>query len=45
MLIKKDRTILFYENMILDLTDYKHPGGQNFFTENIGKDVKTLFDN
>jgi cytochrome b involved in lipid metabolism len=43
-LIKKDRIILIYDNQVLDMTGYKHPGGDNFFQDNIKKDIKQLFD-
>lgn len=28
----QNRLILFYGNIVLDVTDYRHPGGQYLFT-------------
>lgn len=38
------RLILYYGYTILDVTDYKHPGGQQLFNENKGKDIQVLFN-
>lgn len=43
-LIKKDRVIVYYGNSVLDCTDFKHPGPDTIINENMGKDIKTQFD-
>ena len=43
-LIKKDRTIVFYGNSVLDVTDFNHPGPNSVILDSIGKDLKIDFD-
>jgi hypothetical protein len=35
-LIKKDRTIVFYGNSVLDVTDFNHPGPSSVLLDSIG---------
>ena len=43
-LIKKGRTIVYYGNSVLDVTDFRHPGPENLITEANGKDIKQDFE-
>jgi cytochrome b involved in lipid metabolism len=43
-LIKKDRTIVYYGNSVLDVTDFKHPGPDTILQEANGTDMKEDFD-
>ena len=43
-LMKKGRTIVYYGNSVLDVTDFRHPGPDNLITEANGKDLKQDFD-
>lgn len=33
-----------YDRVVMDLTNFKHPGPQEYITDNKGKDIQELFD-
>ena len=35
---------LLYDKLVLDVTDFKHPGPAEFITDNIGEDIMQEFD-
>merc|ERR1712226_471921 len=35
---------IIYDNKVISVEGFKHPGPQKFITDNLGKDVTTLFD-
>ena len=41
---KHNRQYAFLYKNVLDLTEFRHPGPQELITENIGKDITTLFE-
>ena len=41
---KSNIKLVIYENLVLDVTDFKHPGPQNLIDENIGTDITDLFE-
>eukprot|EP00927_Polykrikos_kofoidii_P082699 TRINITY_DN8288_c0_g1_i1.p1 TRINITY_DN8288_c0_g1~~TRINITY_DN8288_c0_g1_i1.p1 ORF type:complete len:359 (+),score=70.43 TRINITY_DN8288_c0_g1_i1:43-1119(+) len=39
-----NKDYMVYEQNVLDVTNFKHPGAQSLITKNVGKDVTKLFD-
>jgi len=37
-------TWLLYDRFVMDLTKFKHPGPQEYISDNIGQDIQELFD-
>ena len=38
------KQFVIYENRVINVEGFKHPGPQKFITDNIGKDVTKLFN-
>jgi cytochrome b involved in lipid metabolism len=39
-----NRTLVVYNDQVLDLTDFQHPGPKEYITDNVGKDITKLFE-
>ena len=38
------RTLVVYNDQVLDLTDFQHPGPKEYITDNVGNDITQLFE-
>ena len=42
-LLKCERKIVFYHNLILDITDFDHPGSNIILKDHIGTDITSVY--
>ena len=40
----QNRQLMVYNNIVLDVSKFEHPGPQDLIVDNIGKDITKLFD-
>ncbi len=42
--LSQNKTILLYDGLVMDLTEFGHPGGPQLLYQHRGTDIKSKFD-